>query len=73
MKILNKIFCFFTFHDWTSKVLQGVKPKGGYTSMQDFVIETNDLIKLYCRRCGHVSPLNKAFELKQTINIDENN
>jgi hypothetical protein len=73
MKISNKISCFLTFHSWTSKVIQGVKPKGQYTSMQDFVIETNDLLKVYCSRCGHVSPLSKAFELRQTININEDN
>ncbi len=53
-KILQKIYCWIFFHDWTCKAEQGIAPQIG----ESFYEYT----KMYCKRCGNVSKLSEGLK-----------
>lgn len=55
---------FLGDHRWTSKGLEGAKPKipKGATD-EEIIAMINDHAHMYCRRCGKSSKLNQRFKL----------
>jgi len=56
-KLIDWFVCSVVGHDWTSAVEEGLKPTP--KQMKDGILGFWDYAKMYCRRCGKLSDLNR--------------
>ena len=57
MKILNWIACLIGSHQWTCAAKEGIAPTAA--QLEAGVVGFHDYAKMYCKRCGAMSTLNK--------------
>ena len=55
--LFRGFFCAIGDHDWTSAVNEGLKPT--QKQLDDKIIGFWDYAKMYCKRCGKISDLNR--------------
>lgn len=57
-KLLIRIKCWFSGHDWTCKASQGIEPPAVIKTFEELA----EYAKMYCSRCKIESKLNKRLK-----------